>query len=87
MKEHILRIPISSDSPNEAENEHGRLLKKVIIDGLDGFALRALTLGLQRSRDEVDTWLAGPRECLRGELKDTFVEMHIVCAQRRHDAH
>ena len=83
IEEQVYSIPISSDTGNEAENEYGRLLKQIILDGLDGFALRALTRGLRWRGDEVEAWLAGPRSCLEGELKDAFVQMHVICAQRQ----
>jgi hypothetical protein len=85
IREEVFFIPISSDTQNEADNECGRWLKDIILDGLSGYSLRPLIRGLRWHRNEVEAWLTGPRQCLMGELKNTFVQMHVICAQRRQD--
>ncbi|KFY27704.1 hypothetical protein V493_03360 [Pseudogymnoascus sp. VKM F-4281 (FW-2241)] len=78
----ISYISISRNAQIENEKDAGTCMKSAIYTGLQGTALGPLTRGLGWSREEVEVYLAGVRDCLRPDLQDTKLPMYIIHAQR-----
>lgn len=78
----ISYISISRNAQIEKGNDAGTCMKSAIYSGLQGTALGPLTRGLGWSKEEVEVYLVGVRDCLRPDLQDTKLPMYIIHAQR-----
>ena len=75
-------IPISRNTQIQTEKGAASWVRSNIYCGLQGTAFGPLTRGLGWSREKVEVYLVGVRNCLRAGLQDTKLPMYIIHAQR-----
>lgn len=83
--ERILHIPVGTWPQNKTLKICGLWWKTILSDGLSPIALGPLTRGLGWSRAEVEVFLVSVRQCLKEGAGNTYMPLHIICAQRPED--
>jgi hypothetical protein len=80
--ERILKLPIGTWPQNNLLRKVGAYYQAVILDGLQGIALRPLTRGLKWSAEAVEVYLPLVRQHLKDPSIHSYMKVHIVYGQK-----
>lgn len=82
----ILKLPIGKWPQNNILRLAGAYFQAVILDGLQGIALRPLTRGLKWSVEAVEMFLADVRRHLRDGSIHSYFKVYIITGQKPKDS-
>lgn len=80
--ERVFHVPNGTWPKNRMLKICGLWWKTIILDGLSPIALGPLTRGLGWTREEVEAFLVGVRQCLKEGTGATYMPLHVIYAQR-----
>lgn len=80
--ERVFHIPNGTWPKNRMLKICGLWWKTIILDGLSPIALGPLTRGLGWTKEEVEGFLVGVRQCLKEGAGATYMPLHVIYGQR-----